>query len=73
METYSLRTLNASNDFVTILRETDEGYVIRIVRDKDGYDEVTNEFMTKELFDTCIRTGYLKKVQNVEERLVATA
>ncbi len=73
METYSLRTLNASNDFVTILRETDEGYVIRIVRDKDGYDEVTNEFMTKELFDTCIRTGYLKKVQHVEERLVATA
>ncbi|MCQ2595370.1 MAG: hypothetical protein MJ196_08905 [Treponemataceae bacterium] len=73
METYSLRTLNASNDFVTILRETDEGYVIRIVRDKDGYDEVTNEFMTKELFDTCIRTGYLKKVQRVEENLVATA
>ena len=72
VETYSLRTLNGSNDFITLLRETDEGFVIRIVRDKDGYNEIINEFMTKELFETCVRTGYLTKVEATQP-LVATA
>ena len=72
VETYSLRTLNGSNDFITLLRETDEDFVIRIVRDKDGYNEITNEFMSKELFDTCVRTGYLTKVEATQS-LVATA
>jgi hypothetical protein len=71
VETYSLRTLNGTNDFITLLRETDEGFVIRIVRDKDGYNEIINEFMSKELFETCVRTGYLTKVE--AKPLVATA
>lgn len=73
METYALRTLQDSNDFVTILKETDDGYIIRIVRDKDGYDEVTKEFLSKEMFESCIRTGYLTKVESKVEDLVATA
>ena len=73
MECYSLRTIYESNDFITILNETDEGYVIRIVRDRDGYEEVTNEFMTKELFETCLRTGYLTKIESSSRKLVATA
>lgn len=73
METYALRTLQDTNDFVTILEETDEGYIIRIVRDKDGYDEVTTEFLSREMFESCVRTGYMTKIESAEEKLVATA
>ena len=42
MKSYSLKSLGNKNDYMTILRETDEGYVIRIVRDLDGYDDVVS-------------------------------
>lgn len=62
MKSYSLKSLGNKNDYMTILRETDEGYVIRIVRDLDGYDDVQTDFLSKELFDCCIRTGYLTEI-----------
>lgn len=73
METYALRTLQDSNDFITILKETDEGYIVRLTRDKDGYAEVTTEFIAQDLFETCLRTGYLTRVESKDEKLVATA
>ena len=57
MKSYSLKSLGNKNDYMTILRETDEGYVIRIVRDLDGYDYVHADCLSKELFDCCIRAG----------------
>ncbi len=52
---------------MTIVKETEEGYAVRIVRDKDGYNEITNDFISKALFESCIRTGYLTKIANPEE------
>ncbi len=48
---------------MTVLKETKEGYVIRIVRDMDGYDDVQTDFLSKELFECCIRTGYLTEIE----------
>ena len=48
---------------MTIVKETPEGYVIRIVRDLDGYEEVTTDFLSRELFECCIRTGYLTEIE----------
>lgn len=69
MKSYSLKSLGNKNDYMTILRETDDGYVIRIVRDQDGYDDVTTDFLSKELFESCIRTGYLTEI--MEEMKIA--
>jgi len=63
MATYTLKTIGKSADYMTIVREMDDGYVVRIVRDKDGYEDVTTDYLSKALFDTCIRTGYITKVQ----------
>lgn len=62
MEYYSLKNHANGNDYMTIMREMDEGYIVRIVRDKDGYEDVTTDFISKELFESCIRTGYLTKI-----------
>ena len=69
MKSYSLKSLGNKNDYMTILRETDEGYVIRIVRDLDGYDDVQTDFLIKELFYCSIRTGYLTEIK--EEMKIA--
>lgn len=64
---YSLKGHGTSNDYMMIVREMDEGFVIRIVRDLDGYEDVTTDFMSKTLFDSCIRTGYLTEIAATEK------
>ncbi len=65
MGTYTLKSIGKSTDYMTVVREMDDGYVVRIVRDEDGYDDVTTDYISKALFDSCIRTGYLTKVAAV--------
>lgn len=62
MGTYTLKSIGKSTDYMTIVREMEDGYVVRIVRDEDGYSDVTTDYISKALFDSCIRTGYLTKV-----------
>jgi len=47
---------------MTIVREMDGGFVVRIVRDLDGFQDVKTDYISKELFDSCIRTGYLTEI-----------
>ena len=62
MGTYTLKSIGKATDYMTIVREMDDGYVVRIVRDKDGYEDITNDYISKSLFESCVRTGYLTKV-----------
>ena len=73
MGSYTLKSICNNGDFMTIVRETEDGYVVRIVRDKDGYSDVTTDFISKALFDSCVRTGYLTKIATGEEKLAANA
>ena len=66
MQTYLLKSHSQSNDYMTLLEEVDEGYIVRIVRDKDGYEEVITDFISKMLFDSCVRTGYITKVEDAK-------
>ena len=70
MAYYTLKSIGNSSDYMTIVKETEDGYVVKIV-DKDGYDEVTTDFISKSLFDSCIRTGYLTKIETAEDRMAA--
>ncbi len=66
MECYSLKGHACTNDYMMIMREMDEGYVVRIVRDKDGYEDVTTDFISRDLFESCVRTGYVTKIEASE-------
>ena len=66
MQTYLLKSHSQSNDYMTLLEEVDEGYIVRIVRDKDGYEEVITDFISKMLFDSCVRTGYITKIEDAK-------
>ena len=67
MGTYTLKSIGKNTDYMTVVREMDDGYVVRIVRDEDGYDDVTTDYISKALFESSIRTGYLTKVAAVVE------
>lgn len=72
MECFGLKSIGNSNDYMTIIREIDEGYIVQIVRDKDGYEDVSTDFMSKELFDSCIRTGYLTRI-SIDDKVAVNA
>ncbi len=73
MGSYTLKSIGNNGDYMTIVRETEDGYVVRIVRDRDGYNDVTTDFISTALFDSCVRTGYLTKIETGEEKAVANA
>ncbi len=58
---------------MSIVREVDDGYVVRIVRDRDGYNDITTDYISKALFDSCIRTGYLTRIDDFVEKAVVSA
>jgi hypothetical protein len=51
-------------DYLTILKQLEDGMIVRIVRDKDGYEDVTTDYISRDLFESCVRTGYLTKVES---------
>ena len=55
---------------MTIVKEMDDGFVVRIVRDRDGYDEVKTDFISHSLFDSCVRTGYLTKIEDKQKMAI---
>ena len=71
MAYYTLKSIGSSSAYMTIIKETEDGFVVRIVRDKDGYDDITTDFISKSLFESCIRTGYLTKIETAEDRMAA--
>jgi hypothetical protein len=46
-------------EYIDIIRETEEGFFIRLTRLSDGNEKITDEFMSRYLFDICLKTGYL--------------
>ena len=71
MAYYTLKTIAKTNDYMEVLRE--DGYVVRIVRDKDGYDEITTDFISRTLFESCLRTGYLTKIEEPVAKIAVNA
>lgn len=53
--------VNGSNskESVTILEELKEGYNVKITRYRDDWKTEREEFMPKQLLETCLRTNYL--------------
>ncbi|MBU0927851.1 MAG: hypothetical protein KKA67_08885 [Spirochaetes bacterium] len=59
MKTFAIKSTDRAPSVLELMGEIEDGYVVRIVRHRDDWDDVSEEFMTRELFDTCVRTGYI--------------
>ena len=63
MKSYTLKSIGKNTDYMTVVREMEDGFVVKIVRDLDGYEDIKTDYISKELFDSCIRTGYLTEIK----------
>ncbi len=59
MKTFAIKSTDNAPSVLELVNEVEDGYVVRIVRHREEWDDVSEEFITHELFDTCVRTGYI--------------
>lgn len=59
MKRYSIKSLPGCTEYIDILEELENEYLVRFTRDNDGNVKTTEETLTKQLFDICLQTGYL--------------
>jgi hypothetical protein len=45
-----------------LINETEGGYFVRIVHRHEDWEDVREDFLSRELFDTCVRTGYIAEL-----------
>lgn len=50
----------AKGTTVVVLDEKAEEISLLVTRDFDGYKEHKKEIMTKDIFEMCLRTGYIQ-------------
>jgi hypothetical protein len=58
MTRYAIKSDTNRSEFVDVLNETANGFMVRVTREKDGYEKTLDDFMSRELFDTCLNTGF---------------
>ncbi|MBI9102223.1 MAG: hypothetical protein JEY99_07405 [Spirochaetales bacterium] len=46
-----------------IIEEHPDGYHVLIIREYDNFREESREYLSAELFETCLRTGYLTAIE----------
>jgi len=59
MKRYCIKSHESRVEFFDVLKEIEGGFLIRYTRQKDGYEKVTEDTMTRHLLDICLKTGYI--------------
>jgi hypothetical protein len=67
MKRYCIKCRAGKVEYIDILRETEEGYLIRFTRIRDGYEKTSEETMTRHLFNICLKTGYIYEYESANQ------
>ena len=62
MKLFSIKSAGDAPSTLELVNEIENGYFVRIVRHREDWDDVSEEFMSRELFETCVRTGYIAEL-----------
>ena len=62
MKRYNIKSQNGKTEFIDILKDLVDDFLVRLTRDKDGFVKTSEETMSRHLFEMCLKTGYLTLV-----------
>ena len=63
MKRYCVKCRTGRIEYFDILSENDDGLNIRLTRISDGHERTFEEFMSKSLFDMCLKAGYIYQLE----------
>lgn len=71
---YRIRSTQNRTETLEIISEGAEGFQVRIIRrDEYGETDTTEDFMTHDLFEMCLRTAYLREIAAAPEEKSSVA
>jgi hypothetical protein len=56
---YCIKCRAGKIEFLDILSERDDGYIVKLTKIYDGNEKISEEFISRHLFDICSKTGYI--------------
>ncbi|MDR2433596.1 MAG: hypothetical protein LBD47_03400 [Treponema sp.] len=59
MKRYCIKCRPGRIEYIEIIKEIEDGYLIRLTRLSDGNEKISEETMTRHLFNICLKTGYI--------------
>jgi len=62
MKRYSVKCLPGNTEYVDVLKELDNEYLVRFTRSNNGNIKTTEETIARHLFNICVKAGYLYPV-----------
>jgi hypothetical protein len=62
MKQFAIRSKGPEPSLLELIKETEGGFFVRIVHHHEDWDDVKEDFLPRELFDTCLRTGYIAEM-----------
>ncbi|MDC7225818.1 MAG: hypothetical protein PQJ61_03520 [Spirochaetales bacterium] len=71
MVQYRIKSSKEINNYLNILGERNDGFDVLIINEHDEYRREVKDFLSKELFETCLRTGYLIKLDADQSLMTA--
>ena len=70
---YIVKGNGAVKTYLEILSEKEEGFDIRIISEYEDYSKSIDEYMSRDLFESCLRTGYLTRIDLATSLLSAAS
>ena len=59
MKRYCIKCRADRKEYIEIIKEIEDGYLIRFTRLSDGNERISEETMTRHLFNICLKTGFI--------------
>ena len=63
MKRYCIKCRAGKIEYFDIIGENDTEYKIRLTRVSEGNEKIIEESMTRDLFDMCVKTGYIFEME----------
>jgi hypothetical protein len=62
MKQFTIKSEGSDPSLLELIQEIEGGYYVRIVHRHEDWDDVKEDFLPRDLFDTCLRTGYIAEL-----------
>lgn len=63
MQEYIIKGSTAERQMMKIIKEKKDGYDVLITRSREDWKTESREFISRQLFDICLRTNYLQEIR----------
>ena len=62
MKRYCIKCRTGKAEYIEIIKEIEDGYLVRFTRMNEGNAKISEETMTRHLFNICLKTGYIYEI-----------